>query len=32
MVNATMKMASEASMQTIPQLAPGVPGRIACGG
>jgi hypothetical protein len=27
-----MKIASDASMQMIPQLAPGVPGRIDCGG
>lgn len=32
MVNATMKIASDASMQMIPQLAPGVPGSTACGG
>ncbi len=32
MVNATMKIASEASMQMMPQLAPGVPGSTACGG
>ena len=31
-MNATMKIASDASMQMMPQVAPGVPGRIACGG
>jgi hypothetical protein len=31
-VNATMKMASEASMQTMPQVAPGVPCEMTCGG
>jgi hypothetical protein len=32
MVKATMKMASDASMQMIPQVTPGVPGMMACGG
>ena len=32
MVNAMMKIASEASMQTMPHVAPGRSGQIACGG
>src|SRR2546429_6431925 len=32
MVNATMNMARDSSIRTMPQLAPGVPGRTACGG
>ena len=28
----TMKIASDTSISVMPQSAPGVPGRIACGG
>ena len=31
-VNATMKIASDTSIRMIPQVAPGVPGRMVCGG
>ena len=32
MVKPMMKMASETSINIIPQSEPGVPGRMACGG
>ena len=32
MVNPMMKNASETSIRMIPQVAPGVPSRMACGG